>query len=349
MRQAPLKRLLPSLIVTCVLAGLAVAGGPVRAAPVPACPQGAGTAEPMHCDAADLAAAETRVAAALASASARLSSTGRARLRDDQASWRKLVDGLCRGGAGGRSDEASVETVDCLKEQDDIRLGQLARAVIVTGNVTFYRAERFELRPAANSSDAARPVRLDVAWPQLDHAGGRGQTRWNEAMAKEAEALAQPPDKEAPDTDVTVDWRVESVLPGLIQTLFWRELYIHGAAHGDNSQASSLFLLREARPLVAEDLFDPGKAWRTALARAAFTRLEAAAAAGGWTLWPKEPEEIASLAADPERWLIAKDGLSVVFDAYDVADYAAGPQNVVIPWNEVTPLLKPAPALKLPP
>jgi hypothetical protein len=139
------------------------------------------------------------------------------------------------------------------------------------------------------------------------------------------------------------------VLPGLIQTLFSRDLYIHGAEHGDDMRASSLFLLHEARPLAAEDLFDPGKAWRTALARAAFARLETAAQASGWTLWPKEPEELGSLVADPTRWLLAKDGLVVHFDAYDVADYAAGPRDVTIPWSEVTPLLKPAPAVKLPP
>jgi Protein of unknown function (DUF3298) len=191
-------------------------------------------------------------------------------------------------------------------------------------------------------------VRIDIAWPQLDHATGR-QLRWNEATAKAAEALAEPPDKNLPDTDVTVDYRIDSVLPGLIQTLASRELYIHGAEHGDDLQLSSLYLLQASRPLEAGDLFDQAKAWRTALARAGFDRLQAAAAAGGWTLWPKEPEEIGSLTADPERWLIGKDGLALHFDAYDIADYAAGPQQVVIPWAELAPLLKVSPVVKLPP
>jgi Protein of unknown function (DUF3298) len=286
---------------------------------------------------AELARAETQVASALAAASARLSGTGRARLRDDQAAWHKTLETLCPGQA---------ESAACLTPEYEQRRSQLARAVAVAGNVTFYRAERFEIRPAANAE--SHPVRIDIAWPLLDHATGR-QLRWNEAMAKAAEALAEPPDKALPEADVTIDYRIESVLPGLIQAVISREFYIHGAEHGDDLQLSSLYLLQAGRMLEAEDLFDQAKAWRSALARAAFDRLQAAAEAGGWTLWPKEPEEIGSLTADPERWLIGKDGLALHFDAYDLADYAAGPQMVVIPWAELAPLLKVPPAVKLPP
>jgi len=328
---------------TLIGAGFRVA--PEAAAAADACPPAAGLAEKLRCGDAELATAEAQVAAALASAGAKLSGAGRQRLRDDEAGWRAYLESLCLGAA--RPGEA--ETIDCLKQEYDLRRAQLARAVEVTGTVTLLRAERFELRPVPNPESSDHPVRLDIAWPVLDRAAGRGQIRWNEAMAKAAAALAQPPDRDQPATDVLVDYRIEAVWPGLIQTVFSRDLYIHGAEHGDDLRSAQLFLLREARPLAAEDLFDPGKAWHTALAVATFARLEAMAASAGWTLWPKEPEDVASLAADPERWLLTKDGLAVHFDAYDVADYVAGPQDVVIPWRELTPLLKPAPAVKLPP
>jgi uncharacterized protein YecT (DUF1311 family) len=335
-------------LLLCLGGTLAGAGfwtAPAEAAASAACPPATGLAEKLPCGDAELATAEAQVGAELASASAKLSGAGRQRLRDDQAAWRKFLEALCLGGAA----PDPAEAIDCLKQEYDLRRAQLARAVEVTGNVTLLRAERFELRPAANPDAAEHPVRLDIAWPVLDRAAGRGQLRWNEAMAKAAETLAQPPDRDQPATDVSVDYRIEAVSPGLIQTAFSRDLYIHGAEHGDDMRVSSLFLLREARPLAAEDLFDPAKSWHTALAAATFARLQAAAAAAGWTLWPKEPEDVASLAADPARWLLTKDGLAVHFDAYDLADYAAGPQDVAIPWRELTPLLKPAPAVKLPP
>ena len=341
MRCTALPFLLPGLVVAALSAG-----GAARAAAPEECPPPSGLAEPLRCGDAELSAAEAQVAAELASASARLSGAGRARLRDDQESWRSYLEALCLGGGRPRADERG--TLDCLKQEYDLRRGQLGRAVVITGNVTLLRAERFEIRPPANPEGSDHPVRIDIAWPQLDHAAGR-QRRWNEAMAAEAQALAQPLDRQASDTDVAVDYRIDSVWPGLIQTVFSRDLYIHGAAHGDDMRISALFLLQQGRPLAAEDLFDPGKAWRTALARAGFARLQAAAEAGGWQLWPKEPEELGSLVADPERWLLAKDGLALHFDAYDVGDYAAGPQEVVIPWPELLPFVKPAPAVKLPP
>jgi uncharacterized protein YecT (DUF1311 family) len=343
-----MRRHLAVALLLCLggsLAGAGVRAAPAAAAPSAACPPATGLAETLPCGDADLATAEAQVTAELASASAKLSGAGRARLRDDQAAWRKFLEALCLGGSA--ADPA--ETMDCLKQEYDLRRAQLARAVEVTGNVTLLRAERFELRPVPNPDGADHPVRLDIAWPVLDRAAGRGQTRWNEAMAKAAEALAQPPERDQPATDISVDYRIEAVWPGLIQTVFSRDLYIHGAEHGDDLRVSSLFLLREARPLAAEDLFDPAKSWHTALADAAFARLQAAAGSAGWQLWPKEPEDVASLAADPARWLLTRDGLAVHFDAYDVADYGAGPQEVVIPWRALTPLLKPAPAVKLPP
>ena len=50
-------------------------------------------------------------------------------------------------------------------------------------------------------------------------------------------------------------------------------------------------------------------------------------------------EDVAGMAADPERWDFSAEGLIVNFNPYDVAAYAVGPVAVTVPWNAITDLL----------
>jgi hypothetical protein len=309
------------------------------------CPAPTGIAEPVRCGDATLAALEAQVTTLLTAASGKLSVPGRTQLRADQAEWRKYLAALCLGelqpGAGG--------VVDCLKQEYDRRRVGLARAVETAAGLTLRRNERFAARSPRAAEDAAHPVRTEIGWPEIDHATTPAQRRWNETVAKYAEQLATPLDPQDPDTDIEVDYRIESVGADLIQTVFSRDLYIHGAAHGDDMTVSSLFLLPAARQLQAEDLFDPAKNWQDALAGLAYRALAGAAHDGAWRLWPRRPAELIDLVTEPGRWLLNRDGLAVHFDAYDVAGYAAGTHDVVIPWTALNTYLQTSLPLHLPP
>ena len=45
--------------------------------------------------------------------------------------------------------------------------------------------------------------------------------------------------------------------------------------------------------------------------------------------------------AERENWIILPDGLRINFDVYEVAPYAAGPQYVLIPWEDLLGILNP--------
>jgi hypothetical protein len=40
-------------------------------------------------------------------------------------------------------------------------------------------------------------------------------------------------------------------------------------------------------------------------------------------------------------WTIGKKGLGIIFDSYQVAAYAAGPQHVLVPYSALKDLIKP--------
>jgi uncharacterized protein len=326
-----------------LLAGLGLAGGAQAASWD--CPKPVAIAEPIACGDAELTGLEAQVATALSIAATKLSAQSQARLRADHAGWRKYLATLC---LGERQPGGSGVT-DCLKQEYDVRRAALARAVETIGGVTVLRNERFDARPARIAEESARPVLTEIAWPQLDRATGAAQRRWNEAMAKCAEQLAIPLDRQDPDTDVAVDYRIDMIGAELIQTVFSRDLYIHGAAHGDDMTASSLFLLQPARPLAAGDLFDPAKPWQKGVAELVYLALGNAARQEAWRLWPADATGLADLVAEPSRWLLTRDGLALHFDPYDVGDYAAGMHEVTIPWQALGAYLQANPALKLPP
>jgi uncharacterized protein len=308
------------------------------------CLKPTGIAEPVPCADAELARLETQVTAALAAAAAKLSPPAQARLRDGQAAWRKYLGVLCLG----EPQPGGAGMADCLKQEYDIRRAQLARAVENTGGMTFYRVERLEAHAPRLAEDMSRSVLTRIAWPQLDRAVTKAQRQWNETIAKTAEEFAVPLDRLDPDTDVAVDYQLDSVTPDAIQTIFSRDLYIHGAAHGDDTSQTSAFLLQPARPLVAEDLFDPAKPWAPTLAELAYRALADAAHSEAWQLLLHDPSALQALVAEPRSWLLGHDGLTLHFDPYDVAGYAAGSHDVLIPWPSLAPYLRAAPALRLP-
>jgi hypothetical protein len=62
--------------------------------------------------------------------------------------------------------------------------------------------------------------------------------------------------------------------------------------------------------------------------------------------------DMLSAGADPlpenyQRWNISNAGLTITFDAYQVAAYAAGPQIVVIPFSALQSIINPQSALAL--
>lgn len=45
--------------------------------------------------------------------------------------------------------------------------------------------------------------------------------------------------------------------------------------------------------------------------------------------------------AERENWNLLSEGLQINFDVYEVAPYAAGPQNILIPWEDLTGIIDP--------
>jgi hypothetical protein len=113
-----------------------------------------------------------------------------------------------------------------------------------------------------------------------------------------------------------------------------------GGAHPNSLADLATFDLASGRRITLDDVLLPDALPQlTGAAGSAFRETRAVPAdrslreAGFWF-----EGDVFSL---PDRWAIVGEGLAFHFDAYEVAPYAAGPTDFVVPWSALRGALKP--------
>lgn len=101
--------------------------------------------------------------------------------------------------------------------------------------------------------------------------------------------------------------------------------------------------LDKGRLLKLSDLFRPGSDYLSALSEYCIADLRT-----NVEDWRERPDDHSwekgalPKAENYTRWNLTKTGLRILFQEYEVASYAAGPQTVDIPWSVLKDLLDPA-------
>jgi len=112
-----------------------------------------------------------------------------------------------------------------------------------------------------------------------------------------------------------------------------------GGAHGMPIIETLLIDLADGRLLTPADLFRSDSDWLQVLSERSRVALKDRDLLGPDLDWLNR-----GTAPDVENFQLlmpGPDGLTVIFPPYQVAPYAAGPQEVVVPWDELTGLLSP--------
>jgi len=124
---------------------------------------------------------------------------------------------------------------------------------------------------------------------------------------------------------------------GLLAVMFEVVGYF-GGAHPGSRHVPLNFDLAEGRPLALAELFRPEADYLQAIADYSIQELL------------KDPEILftdfeQAASPSPENyqvWAITPQGILIIFEEYQVAPYAAGPQFVVVPYSALETLLDPA-------
>lgn len=111
--------------------------------------------------------------------------------------------------------------------------------------------------------------------------------------------------------------------------------YVTGAAHPYHVSRTSNFDLEQGRELALDELFLPAAPYLSAISQHCISQLKLRDIGFDATTSGADPT--------PENyrsWNVTASGLLITFDEYQVAAYAAGPQIVLIPFDQLRPLIK---------
>lgn len=191
---------------------------------------------------------------------------------------------------------------------------------------------------------------LEASYPQIEGLGEAGfanfnrlvTTQINKRVADFRKAAPEAFDKdnpEAPSSGFGISYDITLATADFVSIFFDVYSYSSGAAHPNSFSWTLNYDLKNDRELKLRDLFQPDARYLSVISRLSIntlTRHLGEMADNQWLANGAAPK-----AENFQNWNITRKGLLFTFDPYQVAPYAAGPQEVLIPFASLKELLRP--------
>lgn len=312
------------------------------------CAKAATAFEKAICDHPDLSDRDEVLAQAYATALGGLSPAAASLVKADQHGWLDYAARVCSDDAQPISGSYTDDQAQCLDGELATRITAL-EASRMLGGYRFYPVEKYlveqDTDPDSNDFNKVATKHFLTVKIDRDNALAAAFNAMTEKMrlandvqmgedshlfAKGSAALATG--NTSADIDVTTT--VKSVTTHLITLETDAYWYGHGAAHGNYSSSYDHFLVDEKRPLAAADIFAKA-GWEKAFSALVVEKAKAELAD---EYQGDTDESVAAIAVDPGRWTFGDDGLTVLFNPYEVASYARGPVEITLSWDELSGL-----------
>jgi uncharacterized protein len=297
------------------------------------CAKAASAVERTICKSAELAKVDREVAKAYADLSAKLAGSARDHLASDQARW------LANRNRGCAVDVDEME--DCLRVRYGVRAAELE--FLAKDDYPFISEQAIIKTGKVKRVDYS----IDAAYPQFDAKSADFTTvnrRFAEA-AQQAGNRAIPAANKIED-DLEQGWSYEQNFVLYRPTRQAVAVAINyrtytGGAHGYTATNCSLVDLRNGRLLGTDDVFVAGDEWLTRLIELVRDDLKEQFADRPGNDFALEPEYLAKLLRQSQRYLFRDDNvLEVIFNPYEVGPYAAGPYSVEISYDDLRPVIR---------
>ena len=313
------------------------------------CSKAATSFEKAICSHPDLSAKDEVLAQAYATALGGLSADAAASVKADQHGWLDYASRICSDDGQPISTLYTDDQATCLGGEFASRTSEL-EASRMQGGYRFYPVEKFlvEKDPDSDTNSYNKVATKHFLTVKIDRADAFAaafnamteQLRLdNDAqMGEDAPLFDKAGNLAKGDTsaDIDVSTTVKEVNSSRIMLETDTYWYGHGAAHGNYGTTYSHFLIAEARPLEASDVFK-AKGWQKQ-----FTALvikQAEADLGDEYQGDDSSGDLGKVIVDPSRWDFTDAGISVHFNPYEVAAYARGEVDVMVSWNDLADLV----------
>ncbi len=306
-------------------------------------------AELLICGAPALSKVDSQMGEIYRKNLAELSPNAAQQFKDGQRDWLIYWPGLCANDAG-KIDPKSDETLQCAKTEYAARIATLKlqkRSVenLLAFPVSHYRVLKstagLDFIKNAHHTETRMAIDVDAA-PAEQKALAEALNHWLGAAPIETSNI-NGEDETTSDTEIQLTFR-DAASPLILSAQQSGFLMGHGAAHPLSTASQRHFNLLSKRPLRTDDIFQ-GKEWEEVLTRLAEKALKKQLA-DNYSV--DKVETLKALVVQPEHWVFDKKGLTLTFNPYEVAPYAAGAPEVTIPWSSLTSGLNPVFVASLP-
>lgn len=319
------------------------------------CGKAASPQEKAICASPELSKADAAMSAAYKAWLDAAPESWQSAIRESQRVWLRERTLSCK------TSDASHPLSECLLGMDE------SRAKALQGMVQRRNGIPFVWRPltftAPDSPDVAKMMRengqpdygtVTVSWPTA-LIFTPNLRAWNQEMADAANSTDSPDGKHktrfrkasAVDQDVDVTVTLNTVSSNLISASIARYEYGHGAAHPNHGVTQFNWWLKDKRHLTGSDIFRSRIHWSNELYKRVDAYLHKTLDSDGQSYesfsQPGEMKKtVQKLVADPSRWQIDGNGITIVFNPYEVACYACTPEPFTMSWESLKPLLNPS-------
>jgi uncharacterized protein len=298
------------------------------------CAKASTAIERTICAKPELAEADRMMDATYRALVAKLAGPAREHLVKDQAHWIASRNKACNG--------AIEEIALCIAQRYKARTENL-RAVGEGAYPFVSEQSRF-----ASGQVGRIRYGFDATWPQFDGKTADFATlnrRFSGMVDKAAQETIPTAKAAAADRrDQVWSYQQSFVLhrPGSNAITVAESSYsFTGGAHGYGATVPYLVDLRTGRLAAPRDVFGSGDAWLHRLVALVHDDLKKQFVEKPGFEDAIEPPKLAKLLKEPDVYLYRRDKLELIFNAYVVGPYAAGPYTVDIPYTTLKPLFDP--------
>lgn len=301
---------------------------PALAQPSFDCAKASTVVERAICKSADLGKADREMAALYSALIARLAGPAKDHLTKDQARWN-----------GNRAAACTAELEQCLQGKYASRIERLK--FLGTGAYPFISDQAIVRTGKVKATTYA----IDASYPQFD-GPDVDFSALNAKFARDARkgAASAVPDKDSGDLEQTWGFDLRFVLHRPASHLVAVEFINYsftGGAHGNGGTFAALVDLRTGRAVPPSSVFAPGDEWRRTVAALVLADLKKQFVDKPGFDESIEPANLAKLLGDAGRWLFKAEGLTIIFNPYDVGPYVAGSYDVDIPYTSLRTVMRP--------
>jgi uncharacterized protein YecT (DUF1311 family) len=316
---------------------LIVAAGPAFGAGFD-CAKATKPQEVLICASPEISRLDSAMAASYTTLLQRLTVESQNDVRRSQRQWLAFWPISCRED-GESLNPKSKDAQNCAAARYKDRIALFEGPDFVAGDIPLYPVSSYVIRPSDAEVEWVKYAQTMTYFIAVD-LGYAAHEKKNLAILIDRwlrkDIAVDSGDGDASSDSETGRHLIKS-LPILLSTGTNSYFFGHGAAHPLNSYSTQHFYLPKARPMLAADIFQ-GNQWQDGLTELVENQLKKEL---GDSYYIASREDLKTLVIDTAHWQFDRNKLTIAFNPYEVAPYAAGAPSVSLQWRDIKTWLTP--------